>query len=52
MSITEKFDDFLLLFFEGVKNGAATTIGMAIGGAAVCYAIDGVATAIFPLLWL
>lgn len=41
-------DDLFWSFFEGVKTGIATTIGTVMGGAAVCYTIDGVATAIFP----
>lgn len=35
-------------FVDGLINGAKTTLGVALGGAAVCYTIDGVATLFFP----
>lgn len=35
-------------FVDGLINGAATTAGFAVGGAIVCYALDGVATMFFP----
>ncbi|MCC5603801.1 hypothetical protein [Nostoc favosum] len=36
------------VFVNGVVNGAVTTAGVAVGGALVCYALDGIATAFFP----
>lgn len=35
-------------FIDGLINGALSTLGVAIGGAIVCYTLDGVATVFFP----
>jgi hypothetical protein len=42
---TEDLSEELL---DSVINGIVTTAGVAIGGAVVCYAFDGIATAFFP----
>jgi hypothetical protein len=35
-------------FVDGLVKGIAETTGVVIGGIAVCYALDGIATAFFP----
>ena len=40
--------DFWKSFVDGVVNGALETAGAAIGGAAICFIADGVATTVFP----
>jgi len=35
-------------FLKGLGDGALETAGLTIGGAAVCFAVDGVATTFFP----
>lgn len=35
-------------FVKGLGDGALETAGLAIGGAAVCFAVDGAAATIFP----
>lgn len=38
----------LEIFLTSIKQGVIGTAGVAVGGAALCFAIDGAATTVFP----